>query len=106
MNPGILVLVVVIIGFAILAFVLLQGKGASMIAGYNTMSVAEKEKYDEVALCKFMGKMMLGVVFAMLMMLYDAIFEVGWGFAVGTIFIVIVVIGGLVYMNTGNRFEK
>ena len=77
-----------------------------MIAGYNMMSAAEKEKYDEVALCKFMGKMMLGIVFAMLIMLYDAIFEVGWGFVIGTIFIVIVVIGGLVYMNTGNRFEK
>ena len=36
-----------------------------MIAGFNTMSEEEKEKYDTVALCKFMGKTMFALSFSM-----------------------------------------
>jgi len=39
------------------------GKGSSLIAGFNTLSEEEKEKYDVVALCKFMGKMMFALTF-------------------------------------------
>ncbi|MEG0259310.1 MAG: DUF3784 domain-containing protein [Lysinibacillus sp.] len=99
-------LIGVILVFVMMAFVLLRGKGAFLIAGYNTMSAAEKERYDEVALCKFMGKLMLSIAFSMLFILLDAIFEVGWGFIVGTISILVLSIGGVIYMSTGNRFEK
>ncbi len=44
--------------FIILGLVFIQGKGAFLIAGYNTSSRAEKKKYDENALCRFMGKIM------------------------------------------------
>lgn len=39
-----------------MAIVLLTGRGAFLIAGYNTLSKEEKEKYDSRALCCFMGK--------------------------------------------------
>lgn len=106
MNPGIIVLLLVIISFLLLSLVLLQGKGAWLLAGYNTMPIEEKEKYDETALCKFTGKLMLSIVFSMLFMMYDAVFEVGWGFPIGTALMMGIIIGSLVYMNTGDRFKK
>lgn len=38
--------------FLILGIVLFCGKGSWLIAGYNTMSPQEQEKYDEKKLCK------------------------------------------------------
>ncbi|WP_237475779.1 DUF3784 domain-containing protein [Virgibacillus salexigens] len=51
--------------FIVLGIILINGKGSSLIAGYNTMPPEEKEKYDTVALCKFMGKMMFALSFSM-----------------------------------------
>ena len=42
----------------ILGIVFSKGKGAFLIAGYNTASKAEKQKTDEKKLCKFMGRLM------------------------------------------------
>lgn len=41
--------------FALLSGVLLSGRGGFLIAGYNTASKAEKEKYDEKKLCRITG---------------------------------------------------
>ena len=43
----------------IAACFLLCGKGAWLIAGYNTMSQAEKRRYDEKKLCRAMGIFLL-----------------------------------------------
>lgn len=51
-----LVVDLVVIGvLVLLGFLFRSGKGAFLIAGYNTMSPAEKAKYDEKKLCKVMG---------------------------------------------------
>ena len=49
-----IVLLLIIVLFVVLGIVFINGKGSFLIAGYNTMPPEEKEKYDEVALCKFM----------------------------------------------------
>ena len=41
--------------FAGIAVLLLSGKGAWLIAGYNTSSPEEKQKYDEKRLCRVTG---------------------------------------------------
>ena len=38
-----------------LAVTFLSGRGSWLIAGYNTSSKKEKEKYDEKKLCRVMG---------------------------------------------------
>ena len=38
-----------------------KGKGAFLIAGYNTMSKEKKARYDKNALCRFMGKFMFAL---------------------------------------------
>ncbi len=40
---------------AVLSIVLLMGKGSFLIAGYNTASKQEKEKYDVKKLCRVVG---------------------------------------------------
>ena len=45
--------------FAILSIVLLTGHGSGLIAGYNTASQAEKDRYDEKKLCRVIGSGML-----------------------------------------------
>ena len=41
--------------FVILIIVFLSGHGSGLIAGYNTATKEEKEKYDEKKLCRVMG---------------------------------------------------
>lgn len=54
-----LVVYLVVVGvFVLLGFLFRAGKGAFLIAGYNTMSQSEKAKYDEKKLCRLMGNFM------------------------------------------------
>lgn len=56
----------VLIGvFALLSIILLLGKGSWLIAGYNTSSRAEKEKYDKKKLCKTVGMMLSAITVAL-----------------------------------------
>jgi hypothetical protein len=51
--------------FSITSIILLTGKGSFLIAGYNMMSITEKQKYNEKRLCRVMGGG-LGVISIML----------------------------------------
>ncbi|MFV0394264.1 MAG: DUF3784 domain-containing protein [Coprobacillaceae bacterium] len=44
-----------VIVFTLIAIVLLLGKGAFLIAGYNTLNPKEKKKYNEKKICRIMG---------------------------------------------------
>lgn len=55
----------IIVGiFIILSVVLISGRGSWLIAGYNTASEEEKEKYDEKKLCRAVGVMLLLIALA------------------------------------------
>lgn len=57
---------------AILSIVLLTGKGAFLIAGYNTANKKEKAKYDEKKLCRVVGGG-LGIITVLLVLM--AVFQ-------------------------------
>lgn len=103
---GIIITSIIIIIFIGIGISLSQGKGAYLIAGYNTMPKEEKEKYDVLALCKFMGKMMFLFAFSMGFWLLGDIFESTALFIVGTVIFLAVTAFMLIYMNTNNRFKK
>ena len=101
------------IGLFIVSFVFLIfsitftfGKGAFLIAGYNTMSDSKRAQYDEKALCKFMGKFMFGITASLLLMAISELVQSQLISIVGTVFMIVFVIFALIYMNTGNRFKK
>lgn len=45
--------------FVILGVIFFCGKGSFLIAGYNTANPEDKAKFDEKALCRAMGGLML-----------------------------------------------
>jgi len=92
--------------FVILGIIFSTGKGAFLIAGYNTASKKEKEKYDEKALCKFMGKGMFGLAFSTLLWALSDIYAIKWLFYVGLVLYIIVIIFIIVYANTSKTIKK
>lgn len=93
----------------ILAIVISTGKANFLIAGYNTASQKEKESINEKALAKFMGKFLFVLGLIQLVVPVASILEINnfttilvWT----NIIFFIVTIGGVIYMNTGKRFQK
>ncbi|NCC88711.1 MAG: DUF3784 domain-containing protein [Clostridia bacterium] len=79
-----------------------------LISGYNTASKEEKQRYDIIKLCKYMGNFMFilaGIFLAMavaslLINKYaDTITWTGLGV------LIVVLVCGIVYLNTGNRVK-
>ena len=99
-------MVVIIVLFLVLGIFLINGKGSFLIAGYNTMSEEEKDKYDTIAPCKFMGKMMFALAFSMVFWVLSELYNMGSLFYFGLALFIVIVVFMLVYMNTGNRFRK
>ena len=92
--------------FVLLGIILSFGKGSFLIAGYNTSSKEEKEKINEKALCKFMGKAMFGIAFSVFLWVLSDILSIEWLFTCGLILFFAILIFILIYANTGNHFRK
>ena len=90
----------------LLGFVFRAGKGAWLIAGYNTMSAAKKKEYDEKALCRFMAKLMFALALAWSPIAASALFDRLFLLWIGLGLFMAVVIVGVVFMNSGERFKK
>lgn len=101
-----IVILVMIILFIILGFVFLSGKGAFLIAGYNTLPKEEQDKFDVTALCRFMGKMMFALSFSMVFWLVADIISSNLLLYFGIGLFLAITIFMVVYANTGERFKK
>ncbi len=81
---------------------------SSLIAGYNTAPTAVREKYDERALTRFVGNLLITASTIILAGgLLDA--AAGAGGIVATLSwlaFVVLLLGGVVYANTGRRFQR
>lgn len=88
------------------SIILMMGKGAWLIAGYNTLSKEEKAQYDSVALCRFIGKCLLPIGLLMPAIPVGGIFKINWLSALYAAYILISTIFVIVYCNTGNHFKK
>lgn len=79
----------------LLAVVLLIGKGSFLIAGYNTASREEREKYDPLKLCRVVGSGLLLISLILTMFTYfefDAPKHIAWLMPWGYIGIIILMI--------------
>jgi hypothetical protein len=92
--------------FVLLGVVFLNGKGLFLIAGYNTASKAEKETIDETKLCRYTGKLMFVLAGCFLVIAASDFTGRLWLMWVGLALFLIAVIGGVIWMNTGNRLKK
>lgn len=101
-----IVSLVIMIPFLIMAVVFLNGKGGALIAGYNTMNDEEKAEVDEPALCRFMGKVMLGVCVSLVMFGVGDLTGSKVLGVMGSLLLVTSTIVAVVYGNTKKRFRK
>ena len=94
---------------ALLGWLIKFKKVTWLISGYNTASKKEKERYDVDKLCRHMGNFIFTLAGIFLMMaLAGIVFEKDSGAIITFGFLVLfaVIVGGLVYLNTGRRFLK
>ena len=97
---------VIMIVFIVLGISFLCGKGANLIAGYNTSSPTAKAKTDEKALCRFMGKSMFALAACWIILSLGTILELKILLAAGFGLFFLTIVFMLIYCNTGKRFEK
>lgn len=69
------------------------------------LSKEEKSKYNEKALCKFIGKSMFVIAFSVFLWGFSSLIRQGILFVIGLILFLGTVIFILVYSNTKNRFR-
>ena len=98
-----LIMIVVLILFGILFYF---GKGADLIAGYNTLPAKEKAESDVKKLCKYMSKLMFALAACWLVIASSEIFKKMFLLWIGLGLFMFVALFGAIYMNTGNRFKK
>jgi hypothetical protein len=89
-----------------MAAFLLNGKGAFLIAGYNTMSKSEKAEYDEKALCRFMGWFLIALSLSILLVPAGIYLKAAWLTYCGIALTFAETVGAVILMNTGKRFRK
>ena len=83
-------------------------KVSGLIAGYNTSSKEEKSKYNEEKLTRFVGNMLIvssvilliGGFLSAFANIPNYLVNISW------ILFLIVIIGGVVYMNTGDHMKN
>lgn len=89
------------------AYMWATGKGASLIAGYNTSPRAVQEQYDSEKMARFVGKLVFFSMIPMLLALESIfILNYSWPFWVLLAASMAIIVVGIVYMNTGGRFLK
>ena len=92
--------------FIVLGIVFASGKGANLIAGYNTASPEEKANTDEKKLLKAMSVLMFVLAGCFIISASSEIFNLKILIWTGQVLFVAALIIGLIYMNSKNRFKK
>ena len=83
-----------------------KGKGAFLIAGYNTMSKEKKARYDKNALCRFMGKLMFALAACWVPVALGTALGLGWLYGAGIAAYLLVIGGGLIYRKRRTAVER
>ena len=91
--------------FALGIFMMLTGKGAFLVAGFNTMPKEKQAKYNAKALTKAVGALMLLSMSSIIIIIIGIFTELVVVTILGIIFTIIVLVGGLIYINGSSRFK-
>ncbi|MBS6195782.1 MAG: DUF3784 domain-containing protein [Clostridiales bacterium] len=91
---------IIVVLLALISIVLISGHGKWLIAGYNTASEKEKEKYDSKKLCRTVGVgMAVATILALIDMLFENVLPTEFDYVMGSIILVDVVIM-IIFSNT------
>ena len=101
-----IVMVGMVVLFLVLGLVFRSGRGASLIAGYNTASEKEKDKIDEKKLCRYTGNLMFILAGCQIVFVFSMLLKSRMLLWIGVIAFLVSVFGGVVFLNTGDRLKK
>ena len=91
----------------LLGILLLHGKGAFLISGYNMLSQKEKAGIDEAAVCRFTGKMLLAMAGCFVVTGIGILLESNLAIFAGIVAVVLITIWGVAYCGLDyKRFRK
>ena len=90
----------------VLGLLFRKGKGAFLIAGYNTASRAAKERDDEKKLCLYVSRLMFVLAGCWLIIAACELFGKIWLLWLGLVLFLLSTIIGVIYINTGGRILK
>ena len=103
---GLIVMAVILLPLLVIGIALCFGHGADLIAGYNTASPEEKAKWDEKALCRGVGVLVLLILACIAVATAGGVFGKPLLLWLGLALTAAVAAGGLVYINTSERFKR
>ena len=103
---GLLLSGVVMMPVWILGAVLCCGRGAGLIAGYNTASAGKRERWNEKALCRGTGTLVLAITACIELSFAGAVLGRMPLLWTGLALTAAAAVGGVVYLNTSRRFTK
>jgi hypothetical protein len=103
---GVVISFLICVSLIVMGIFLKKGKGSFLIAGYNTMPKKERLKYDEPALCRFVGRLLIFIALLMPIITLGALLKLVWLCATGVGMMLIICAGALIFANTGNRFRN
>lgn len=101
-----IVMVVMVVLFFVLGLLLRSGRGSFLIAGYNTASQKEKDAIDERKLCRYTGNLMFILAGCQMFFVFSILLENKMLMWIGVAAFLISVVGGVVFLNTGDRLKK
>ena len=92
--------------FVVLGIIFASGKGANLIAGYNTATYEEKSKTDEKKLLKAMSVFMFVLAGCFFISALSQVLHAESLIWIGQALFAVALIAGLIYLNTGDRFKR
>ncbi len=90
----------------ILGYLVKYKQWSWLIAGYNTSSKKEKEKYDKTALCNAIGNLLFILAAIVFIGSLGDFLDLSWLINASWIVFTIIIVVFVIYANTGNRFKK
>lgn len=101
-----LITLILIFLLILYGFFLINGKGYSLIAGFNAKSDEELKEYDVVAVCKFVGKIMFSLAFSMMFWILGDYYELIWVIILGFVLFIGIFVFYVVYIQNWKRFKR
>ena len=103
---GLVIFNIFIVPGIFFSVILCSGNGADLIAGYNTASHAERAKWDEKALCRGVGVLLLVMLACMELLGLGAILGKTFLLWIGGTLFALFTVTGLIYINKSKRFKR
>lgn len=86
-------------------FMLITGKGSWLIAGYNTACKAEKKRYNEKKLCKFIGLIFIITAGFLCASIFGLIFNISMVMLASFIGILATCSFAIIFSNASKKFK-